>query len=202
MEGRIRIVVGLGNPGDEHLGTRHNAGFEILDSLARALGLLFESTDVLPGYAGSRRALIAVHSSRDVILLKPVTYMNLSGEAVGPIFRWAAMAHEDMLVVHDDIDLPLGTLRIRPHGGAGGHNGVRSIMECLGTDLFPRLRVGIGRPRTDAARHVLEPFERGEREEMDVTVAEATEALLFWLSGKTIDDCMTRFHSRWNQASH
>lgn len=194
------MVVGLGNPGDEYRGTRHNVGFEVLELLARELGLLFESPRVLVGFSGPRSSRVAFDAARGVLLVRPETYMNLSGTAVAPLLRWAVLEPDRCMVVYDDIDLPFGALRIRPHGGAGGHNGMRSIVECLGTDRFPRLRVGIGRPRTDAARHVLEPFTPREREEMDVVVAQAAEAVHFWLtSGESLEDCMTRFHSRWTR---
>lgn len=198
------MIVGLGNPGDEYRGTRHNVGFEVVESVAAELGLLFEHPRVLEGYTGPRRFTVARGvrpPAGSVLLVEPQTYMNLSGQAVAPLARWAEVESGDLMVVYDDIDLPFARLRIRPHGGAGGHNGMRSILECLGTDRFPRLRVGIGRPRTDAARHVLERFGDREREEMDVAVAEAAEALLFWLTEGSIEACMTRFHSRWNEAS-
>ena len=195
------MIVGLGNPGDEYDGSRHNVGFEILDRLARQRGLLFESARGLPGYTGPRKLSVAHDRARGWLFVRPMTYMNLSGTVVAPLVRWAELDPGDVLVVLDDLDLPSGKLRIRPHGGTGGHNGMRSIVECLGTDRFPRLRVGIGNPRTDAARHVLERFTRSEREEMDIVVAEATEAIDFWLEEGDIEECMTRFHSRWNQAS-
>jgi PTH1 family peptidyl-tRNA hydrolase len=204
------MVVGLGNPGDEYAGTRHNVGFEVLDRLARERSLLFESPRGLEGYTGPRKASVALsmssersdaRSARRTLFVRPMTYMNLSGTVVAPLARWAGLEPERVLVVVDDLDLPLGKLRIRPHGGTGGHNGLRSIVECLGTDRFPRLRVGIGNPGTDAARHVLERFTRPEREEMDVCVAEAAEAIDFWLESGDIEECMARFHSRWNQAS-
>ena len=111
------------------------------------------------------------------------------------------MEPSNLLVVYDDLDLPSAALRIRPHGGAGGQNGMRSIIDSLGTDRFPRLRVGIGRPRTDAARHVLEPFGPHEEEDIAISVAEAAEAIFFWMQMGDIDQCMARFHSRWTQSS-
>jgi PTH1 family peptidyl-tRNA hydrolase len=196
-----KMIVGLGNPGDEYGGTRHNVGFEVLDRLASERGLLFESPRGLSGYAGPRGVAVAQDARRGWLFVRPLTFMNLSGTVVAPLARWAELEPQEVLVVVDDLDLPLGKLRIRPHGGTGGHNGMRSIVECLGTDRFPRLRVGIGNPRTDAARHVLDRFTRAEREEIDVSVAEAAEAVLFWLEEGDIDACMTRFHSRWKEAS-
>lgn len=155
-------------------------------------------------------------------LLKPGTYMNRSGEIVAPVVRWLMKRGEiatqlasdptdaaiegltlmpdpdSILVVYDDMDLDTGRLRLRPFGGHGGQNGMRSIIDRLATDRFPRLRVGIGRAGTDAARHVLSPFSPSEREDIEITIAEATEALVAWLRGEAISDVMTRFHSRWN----
>jgi PTH1 family peptidyl-tRNA hydrolase len=159
-------------------------------------------------------------------LLKPGTYMNRSGDIVAPVARWLAgrsmldvrqvpasdgegevdpaalptfeLDPASILVVYDDMDLDLGRLRLRPHGGHGGQNGMRSIMDRLETREFPRLRVGIGRPGTDAARHVLSPFSPAEREDIEISIAEAVEAIEAWLDGETFADVMTRFHSRWN----
>ncbi len=196
-----RMIVGLGNPGDEYAGTRHNVGFEVLDCLAREWGLFFESPKVLEGYTGPRKFSVLVNEKRSVLCVKPATFMNLSGSVVAPLLHWAALEPMDVLVVFDDLDLDVGVLRIRPHGGTGGHNGMKSIVTCLDSDRFPRLRVGIGPSRTDAARHVLERFGSKEREEMDVSVAQAAEAIDFWTEGGSTEECMTRFHSRWNQAS-
>jgi PTH1 family peptidyl-tRNA hydrolase len=118
---------------------------------------------------------------------------------VAPLVRWAGVAPEQVLVVVDDLDLPPARLRLRPHGGAGGHNGLKSIIESLGTDRFPRLRVGIGRPPTDAARHVLARFSADEREAIDAAAGEAADAIAAWLASGDIAACMSRFHSRWNQ---
>ena len=124
-----------------------------------------------------------------------------AGDVVAPLAAWAGVEPDQVLVVYDDLDLPLGKLRLRPHGGAGGHNGMRSIIEHLDSDRFPRLRVGIGNPGTDAARHVLATFTEKERPEIEISIAEASEAILDWLQNGDIEGCMTRFHSRWNQDS-
>ena len=195
------MVVGLGNPGETYEGTRHNVGFEVLDRVARERGLLFESPRGLSGYTGPGKLDVAVDAAHGWLLVRPLTFMNLSGTVVAPVMRWAGLEPSDLLVVYDELDLPFSKLRLRPHGGTGGHNGMRSVVECLGSDLFPRLRVGIGNPRTDAARHVLERFSRAEREDMDVTVVEAAEAVLSWLESGNIEECMTRFHSRWKEAT-
>jgi len=200
-----RLVVGLGNPGPEYQGTRHNVGFEVLDRLARHEGELFRSARHLEGYRGPRGFSWARLEDPDALFLKPETYMNRSGDVVAPVARYLAWTEDPgslaplVMVVYDDMDLAVGKLRIRPHGGAGGHNGMRSIIDRLGTDRFPRLRIGIGRSRTDAARHVLEPFSATERAEIDVSVAEAADAVLDWLRTGDLEGCMTRFQSRWNQ---
>ncbi|MFT7486941.1 MAG: PTH1 family peptidyl-tRNA hydrolase, partial [Candidatus Paceibacteria bacterium] len=194
----------------------HNVGFHVLDHLALHEGLLFQTARNLesalegassehgePGaaYGGSRKFRFARDFDGDALLVKPSTFMNRSGEVVAPLVEWAGVAPERILVVYDDLDLDPGRLRLRPHGGAGGQNGMRSIIDRLGSDRFPRLRVGIGRPRTDAARHVLEPFSEAEKVEMEITIAEASEALLDWIANGDIEGCMTRFHSRWNQSA-
>lgn len=194
-----RLVFGLGNPGPEHESTRHNVGFDVVDHLARREGLLFEPANSLEGYGGPEDFACARSFDPDALLVKPRTFMNLSGTVVAPLVRWAGVESGDALVVVDDLDLPLASLRIRPHGGAGGHNGLRSIIDSLGTDRFPRLRVGIGRSPTEAARHVLSRFSRDEREAIDLAVAEAAEAIFFWLSTGDLERCMTRFHSRWKE---
>lgn len=191
-----RLVFGLGNPGPEYRGTRHNIGFEVLDRLALHEGLLFRDRGSLEGYDGPRGFRCARSFDPDALLVEPETFMNRSGEVVGPLVEWAGVEPGDFMVVYDDMDLPTATLRIRPFGGAGGHNGMSSIIESLGTDRFPRLRIGIGRSSTDAARHVLSTFDAEERGRMDAAVAEAAEAVLFWLRSGDVEKCMTRFHSR------
>lgn len=196
-----RLVVGLGNPGPEYEWTRHNIGFQVLDHLARHEGLLFRSARELDGYQGPKAFRFAQSFDPDALLLKPETFMNRSGEAVAPVVRFAGIEPGGLLVIYDDLDLPLGQLRFRPHGSSGGQNGMSSIIEMLGTDRFPRLRIGIGRPRTDAARHVLERFTEKEMPEAEVSVIEASEAALDWLKTGDLEACMARYHSRWNQGA-
>jgi PTH1 family peptidyl-tRNA hydrolase len=193
----------LGNPGPEYEGTRHNVGFAVLDRVARETGTLFASARRLEGYRGPRSFAWARPPALDAFLLEPQTFMNLSGTVVALVAAFLGGEHgfdgKDLMVVYDDIDLPLGKLRIRPHGGAGGHNGMRSIIEHLGTDRFARLRVGIGPQGTDAARHVLSRFLPEEAEEIAISCTEAGEAILDWLRSGDLEECMTRYHSRWNQ---
>ena len=196
-----RLVVGLGNPGSRYERTRHNAGFRVVERVARLEGLIFRSGDRLEGFDGPGELELAHSPERGIALAKPQAFMNLSGAVVAPLLAWLEVEPPGCLVVYDDLDLPLGTLRIRPHGGAGTHNGMRSLLDHLATDRFPRLRVGIGAAATDAARHVLEEFTPAEEKLVAVAVEEAAAAVRFWLDGGDIDACMTRFHSRWNQGA-
>lgn len=204
-----KLVVGLGNPGPRYESTRHNAGFRVVDRIARRAGVLFRSGRDLEGFGGPAEFEFALvprggapggaPGGERALLLKPLAFMNLSGAVVAPVLTWLGADPARLLVVYDDLDLPLGKLRIRPRGGPGTHNGLRSIVDSLATDGFPRLRVGIGPARTDAARHVLEPFTDEEEATIGVAVEEAADAIGAWLSSGDLDACMTRFHSRWHQ---
>lgn len=197
----MRLVFGLGNPGREYESMRHNVGFVVLDFLARREGLLFEPARTLERYEGPSAFQCARLHEPDALLVKPETFMNRSGAVVSALLQWAGAGPEQGLVVVDDLDLPLAKLRLRPAGSSGGHNGMKSILSSLGTDRFPRLRVGIGRSQTEAARHVLARFTDEERGAIDRAVAEAAEAIFAWLREGDIEACMTRFHSRWNQGA-
>jgi len=192
----VRIVIGLGNPGPEYASTRHNVGFDVVDHLARREGLFFETARSLERYEGPTAFSAARSHVPDALLVKPETFMNRSGTVVAPLLRWADAGPQDLLVVVDDLDLPPARLRLRPHGSSGGHNGLRSIIESLGTDRFPRLRVGIGRAPTEAARHVLSRFSDEEREAIDRAVALAADATFDWLRSGDLERCMARYHSR------
>jgi PTH1 family peptidyl-tRNA hydrolase len=177
-----KLIVGLGNPGRKYAHNRHNVGFQCLDRLAQAHGLSFGSGVLSPalskacpeqsrrveGLSKGRRAKASLALGKianvGVVLAKPLTYMNLSGQAVRQLVSFYKLHLEDMLVIYDDLDLPLGTIRLRPEGGSGGHKGMRSIIEALGSQAFPRLRVGIGRPPgNDAVRYVLSDFTADEQ---------------------------------------
>ena len=199
-----RLLVGLGNPGPEYDWTPHNLGFHVVEHLARREGLIFETASSLEDYSGDPNFLCARSFDPDALLVKPGTWMNRSGDVVLPLQRWCgASADEplDLMVVYDDLDLEHGRLRIRPHGGTGGHKGMESIVSRLGTDRFPRLRVGIGKPGTDAARHVLTRLAGESLTIAEIAVAEAADAALDWLLHGDVERCMTRFHSRWNQGT-
>jgi PTH1 family peptidyl-tRNA hydrolase len=192
-----RLVVGLGNPGPEYEWTPHNLGFHALEKLARDRKLIFGTSSVLGAFKPPAPCRAARDEARDAWLVQPLTFMNASGTVVAPLARSLGIAPEGIFVVFDDIDLPLGALRIRPHGGTGGHNGVRSIVHALDSDRFPRLRIGVGRSRTDAARHVLSSFDGESRKVAEISVAHAAEALDAWLDCGDLERVMSRFHSRW-----
>lgn len=166
------LIVGLGNPGRKHRGNRHNVGFMALDRLAAAHQLRLSRVQNKAIVGDGRIA------GRSVILAKPQTYMNRSGDAVGPLARYYKIPPAQLLVIYDDLDLPLGTLRLREQGGAGGHNGMKSIIQHLGND-FPRLRLGIGRPpgRVPAAAYVLQDFGEDELPVVTEVLDEAVQAM-------------------------
>jgi PTH1 family peptidyl-tRNA hydrolase len=167
------LIVGLGNPGARHAANRHNVGFQVADRLAASAELRFDER--------RDRAQLArgVIENTRVALVKPQTFMNLSGTAVTPIARFYKVPIEHMLVVCDDLDLPLGTLRLRLEGGSGGHRGMMSLIECLGSQDFPRLRVGIGRPpgSMPPEAYVLRDFDAGEQAMMEQAYEQAVRAI-------------------------
>lgn len=172
--GRVEwLIVGLGNPGRKYTGNRHNAGFHVVGRLAAADNLRFDQR---------RNHAYIAHGHIEgvrVALVKPQTYMNLSGEAVGALSRYFNVQSEQVLVIFDDLDLPLGSLRLRPKGGAGGHKGMTSIIAHLKTQDFPRVRIGIGRPpgRMPPEAYVLQNFRDDEKPIMEHTYQQAIEAI-------------------------
>ena len=169
----MKIVVGLGNPGAEYANTPHSVGFETVDAIASAAGVAWvEKRQYKCLWA---RVSIAGTSC---VLVKPQTYMNLSGESVAPIVRYQNATAADLVVVQDDIDLALGRLRIRKGGSCGGHNGIRNVIERLGTPDFARLKLGVGKDRSDVVAHVLGKFDPISRKIMDREVAEAVKAVI------------------------
>jgi len=193
----LALVVGLGNPGDRYVGTRHNVGFEALDALVRRLAAdpaRPARVDRLDCRALTGRVRIG---ETPVLLAKPQTYMNLSGESVKGLLVKHAVPRERMLVVSDDVALPVGRLRIRPSGSSGGQKGLQSIIDCLGSDDFPRLRMGIAgphfRPGEDLADYVLERFSKAERSLLASAVDVACEAIETFVA-EGIDVAMNRFN--------
>ena len=185
----MKLIIGLGNPGSKYQGTRHNVGFEVVDELARRRALMFESS---PGDAVMARER---GPGAQVILAKPLTFMNLSGQAVGGLMRYYRIDLDDVLVVADDVNLPLGRLRVRRRGSDGGHNGLRSVIDSVGTEEVARLRVGVDRGdrRRDLADHVLATFDQSELETMRLAINNASDAVGVFAS-EGINAAMNRFN--------
>lgn len=184
------LIVGLGNPGPEYAETRHNIGFQVLDALAGASSLVFN-----PARYGDQAELR--HKGRTFILIKPATFMNLSGKAVRYWMDQENVPAERVLVITDDLALPFGAIRIKPKGGAGGHNGLTSIIELIGTDEFPRLRFGIGNDfaRGRQSEYVLGAWNAVERKTLAERIELACKAILqFGLLG--VDSAMNNFNKR------
>jgi PTH1 family peptidyl-tRNA hydrolase len=179
-----KLIVGLGNPGRKYAHNRHNVGFQCLDRLAQAHGLSFGGR-ILSRTKGRRaKASLAPGKIADieVVLAKPLTYMNLSGQAVKQLTHSYRLSLGDVLVIHDDLDLSLGTIRLRPEGGSGGHKGILSIIEALGSQSFPRLRVGIGRPPgNDAVSYVLSDFTGDEQIVLENVYERVVAAVVLFL---------------------
>jgi peptidyl-tRNA hydrolase, PTH1 family len=185
----MKLVIGLGNPGRQYAGTRHNVGFDVLDLLAQRHRLEWQ--------AAPAEALMARWRAASVLLAKPLTFMNLSGHAIGELLRFYKIELPDLLVVVDEANLELGRLRARPSGSAGGHNGLKSVIGALGTEEFARLRVGVGRGdlRRDLADHVLAKFDPDERIEVAEATGRAADAAeLFVTEG--ITPVMNRFNRK------
>lgn len=187
----MKLVVGLGNPGTRYRGTLHNIGFDVVDELARRHAVSFGAA---PGDALIARIRTV---GLDVVLVKPLTFMNASGRAVGDLQRFFKVDFGDLLIVADDVNLPLGQLRIRTGGSAGGHNGLKSIIEQLGTTAVPRLRVGVGRgdPRRDLASHVLARASVDESERLKAAAALAADAVETTVA-EGIAQAMNRFNNK------
>lgn len=184
------LVVGLGNPGPKYEWTRHNMGFLVIDKLAER--------ESIPVQRLKFKALTntAVIGGRSVLLMKPTTYMNLSGEAVGQAARFYKIPPERVLVISDDVALPQGKLRVRRSGSAGGHNGLKNIIAHLGSDQFPRVKVGVGgkpHPDSNMADWVLSPFTGQDRKAMAEAITRAADAVTLLLD-KGVDQAMARFN--------
>lgn len=183
------LIAGLGNPGREYSKNRHNVGFMVLDQLAQELNIEFSKLRMNAFIGDVRR------DRKRIFLVKPQTFMNASGQAVQAILRYFRIPLENLLVVYDDVDLPFETLRVRTGGGAGGQKGVRSIIKSLGTQDFPRLRVGINRPpgRMEVSDYVLQDFSKQEEEILDFVLGRAADAVLMFLD-EGIQQTMTIFN--------
>lgn len=174
----MKLIVGLGNPGIFYANTRHNIGAMAVNALAKASKVSLRRERMFPA-----RTARTFFETEAVTLAVPLTYMNLSGAAVAPLVRHLRVSLPDLIVVYDDLDLDMGTLRLRPSGSAGGHNGMKSIIAALGTGEFPRLRIGIGRPASreaDVARYVLSSFGRRDKKTLEQTIHNACDCLQAW----------------------
>jgi len=189
----MKAVVGLGNPGDEYKGTRHNVGFEVVDELARRWNVRLKKWKSI--------ADVAVINDRGVVLAAPKTFMNASGQAVGAVMAFYKIEPADVLVIVDEVQLPLGKLRLRLAGSAGGHNGLKSVIEHVGSD-FPRLRIGVdrGHPDGDLSDRVLSKFPANERDAVDRAITRAADAVEVFVSDG-VHAAMNRFNAAEDKAT-
>ncbi len=165
------LIVGLGNPGKEYDGTRHNIGFEAIDYLSKKYNIDVNRTK-FKGVFGE-----GFINNKKVVLLKPSTYMNLSGESIREAINFYKLENEEVLVIYDDISLEVGKLRIREKGSAGGHNGIKSIIANMSTDVFPRIKIGVGQPKGDLVSHVLGKFNQEEINDLNDVIEASSEAV-------------------------
>ncbi|MGH7177802.1 MAG: aminoacyl-tRNA hydrolase [Tepidisphaeraceae bacterium] len=202
----MKLVVGLGNPGSQYVGTRHNIGFEVIDSLAARFGWIKRADEFdrvsrtkFSGLAIDGIVPLADGREERVLLLKPMTFMNKSGSSVSAAMNFFQMAPTDVMIVLDDLALPCGRLRIRADGSSGGHNGLRDIEAALGTTQYPRLRIGIDPPpsNVEGKQYVLERFTRSQRQAIDPAIDRAVESIAVWLEQGT-QMTMNRFNADAN----
>lgn len=185
----MALIAGLGNPGAEYRDTRHNIGFELLDLLSEKLSVTFESESGLYDLGEAR------FKGQNVLLVKPKTYMNLSGKAIRKVLTKTNLSPRQCLVCYDDVNLDVGTIRLRPSGSAGGHNGIQNIIDELKTNQFPRLRIGIGNNyrRGQQAGYVLSPFSEEEKPVIENALKNASDAVLTFLRSD-INTAMNQFN--------
>lgn len=183
----MKLIVGLGNPGPKYAGTRHNAGFEVVDILAARWGVGMATEKFHAWYGDGELA------GQRVVLLKPTTYMNRSGRAVVAAGRFFKLDLSELLVISDDVALPVGRLRMRAEGSAGGHNGLQDILDRLGSEVWCRLRIGVGEPVGGYTPHVLGRFDSGEEDLMRRARQRAADAVTCWIE-HGVDLAMTRFN--------
>ena len=166
------LIVGLGNPGKQYEQTRHNIGFDVIDYMANKYNIDV-NREKFKGICGE-----GFIENKKVILLKPLTYMNLSGESIRELANFYKLEDDEIIVVYDDISLDIGILRIREKGSAGGHNGIKSIIQNLGGDKFPRVKVGVGQPKDNLVNHVLGKFSKEDREHIEKVIPVVSDAIV------------------------
>jgi PTH1 family peptidyl-tRNA hydrolase len=189
----MKLIVGLGNPGSTYRDSRHNIGFSVIKEIAKAEKIVLKKDINVVSGKGKIEG-------QNIILAMPLTFMNLSGAAVTSLFKKYKIELDSLLIVCDDLDLELGRIKIRPSGSSGGHRGLKSIIDCLGTNSFPRLRLGISRPGSyvDAAEYVLSPFTKRENKQIKDTIKRASDCCRVWLiEGMT--ESMNIFNTRSKQ---
>jgi len=185
----MKLIFGLGNPGEKYDGTRHNIGFSILDILANKVSITFDQTKL---YSSA----IFTHNSEEICIIKPLTYMNLSGYAVRYFFeKYPELQTNDILIVYDDIHLPVGKIRFRGKGSDGGHNGIKHITEILSSAHYPRLRFGVDLPKADLIEHVLGPFHPEEQTILTPTIDASIEGVFHWIE-HGLEKTMNVFNSK------
>jgi len=187
LQSAMKVIVGLGNPGSQYARTRHNLGYAVVDYLAES--------PRAGRFRSKFQAQVAelAEEPQQVLLVKPETFMNLSGQCVRQVLDFYQVPPDDLLVVCDDINLPLGKLRIRPRGSHGGHKGLRNIQEHLGTTEYPRLRIGVDAPEHDAVEHVLGRFRPAEQAIINEAVQQAGQATLVWIH-QGMEACMNQYN--------
>lgn len=186
----MKLVFGLGNPGDKYVNTRHNIGFITLDEWAYQNKLQFDKSQFNSFYFETRV------KNEKVLFIKPQTFMNLSGQAFQAFVHYYKVELDDVVVIYDDMDLEPGRLRLRRKGSAGGHNGIGNIIEITGTQGIQRIKIGVGRPQKGMSviNHVLTPFSQEEHEAVLGSVERACQSITYWLDGNTFEDTMSKFN--------
>jgi len=186
----MKLIIGLGNPGKKYQGSKHNIGFEAVDEVAFQMGIVFKKSKFEAVYAEGRIG------TEKIILIKPQTYMNLSGRSVRPWLDYYNLTEEDMVVIYDDMDLPPGKIRLRQKGSSGGHNGMKSIIQHLGTKEFNRIKVGVGRPQggQDVISNVLSGFAKEDEDAVKESIKSVSDAIEYWTQGHAFQDTMSKFN--------
>lgn len=185
----MKLIVGLGNPGKKYENTRHNTGFAVIDKTLAKLNVELDKNKFNADYTMINR------NGEKIYILKPLTYMNLSGEAVAPFMKYFGIEPEDLVVVHDDLDLPVGKIRLRQSGSCGGQNGMRNIIDLLGDSNIKRIRVGIGKdPLIPVADYVLGKTKKEDLEVYNQALDKASDALIYWLDHDDFSKVMSNFN--------
>lgn len=183
----MKLVVGLGNPGKEYANTRHNMGFDVVDKFVDSLGLVFDKKDFKGEYVKTR------YFDEEVIVLKPLTYMNLSGDSLVALMNFYRIDVQDLIVVYDDMDTPVGHIKLKIKGSSGGHNGIKSIIQNLKTEEFKRIKIGIGHPTFNTIDFVLSKPSKEDRELIDEAIDNAVKAIKMALK-ENFDKAMNSFN--------